>query len=169
MIDCQSAAEYAAKLRAVEARLQKEVTEPVGREYTPDSWRGRILALSGITKYVSIAGEILGDAKLVIEEMETCVPPSPGNGNDDNGGNGGNGGDPPPPEPGNDLEGVRIASNSAQDIKDWAVTSTILRVRIRPGDICIDHTKRGKCLGNRAAYCCASIPLLAAVQNAGKR
>ena len=52
--------------------------------------------------------------------------------------------DPDDPTFDPDLADAIIASNSAQDVATWAETSKITSVRIEPGSICIDHTKRGK-------------------------
>lgn len=51
--------------------------------------------------------------------------------------------EPPDEKPPDNLNGVTVADNAAQDIEDWPVTSSVLRVRINDSDICIDHTKLG--------------------------
>lgn len=123
--ECMPAAAYAAELRGIEERMQAEVIEPVQRDFTPSSWRGRLLAITGILQYLEPAQAILADAGLIIEEMETCTPPSSGNGGGNGGngnGNGGNGNGDPPGVPG--LDEITAVFPGTRNVLSWRVVPT---------------------------------------------
>ena len=139
--ECRPAADYAVDLRALETRFRLEVTEPLQADVAANPWKAALLGAMGFDDYLPIVEDIGAGLGTVMEEMETCTPPSGGGNGNGNGGNGNGGnGDPPP----SDWDSVVVASNSAQDVADWEETARITRVRIQPGRICLDYTKRGK-------------------------